>query len=279
MIFDSHTHLFGPQHIGGAMKAAAKRAWGENCDIIATPEQHLANIGGFDGGIVLAMDAAATGIVVPNDYVAEYVGKHPTRLFGFASVDPNKENAAGLLEQAIKEYKLSGLKLGPIYQNFYPDSKAHYPLYAKADELKLPILWHQGTSFVPEGYLDASRPAALDPIARTFPNLKMIIAHMGHPWIGECISVVRKHPNLYMDISALGSRPWQFYNAMVLAMEYGVLDKILFGSDYPFFTTQMTLDSFRNINALVEGSKMPHIPEKAIESIIHRNTPELLGLA
>ncbi|NOU66659.1 amidohydrolase family protein [Paenibacillus sp. LMG 31461] len=278
MIFDCHTHLFLPGQTDGPFLAAVKRSWGEHMDILATPEMHEENIRSFDGAIVLAFDAPATGIQVPNQVVAEYVAKHRGRLFGFASIDPNRPAAARLLEEAIKEYGLSGLKLGPIYQNFYPGEQRHFELYAKADELGLPIMWHQGTSFVPEGYLDASRPAALDPIARAFPNLKMVIAHMGHPWVDECIAVVRKNANMYMDLSALGSRPWQFYNALVSAMEYGVTHKILFGSDYPFFSTQQTIDSFRNINHLVEGTKMPHIPEQIIEDIIHRNTPEILGL-
>ncbi|MCD9025299.1 amidohydrolase family protein [Cohnella silvisoli] len=278
MIFDCHTHVFGEGMFGGATLAAAKRAWGDSTEMIATPEQNRENVKDVDGAIVLAFDAPATGINVPNEYVAEYVSKHRGRLYGFASVDPNKANAVSIFEKAVKDLSLSGLKLGPIYQNFYPDSKEHFSLYAKADELQVPILWHQGTSFVPEGFLDASRPEMLDPIARAFPDLKMIIAHMGHPWIGECISVVRKNANMYMDLSALGSRPWQFYNAMVLAMEYGVTHKILLGSDFPFFTLQQTIDALRNINAVAEGTNMPRIPDKIIEDIIHRNTPELLGL-
>ncbi|GIP39926.1 4-hydroxyphenyl-beta-ketoacyl-CoA hydrolase [Paenibacillus sp. J31TS4] len=278
MIFDCHTHLFGPGQFGGATLAAAKRAWGGDQELLVTPEIHWELVKDFAGAIVLAFDAPATGINVPNEYVAEYVAKHPGKLFGFASVDPNRENAPQLLETAVKELGLVGLKLGPIYQNFYPDAKEHFPLYAKAEELGVPILIHQGTSFVPEGYLDASRPAALDPVARAFPNLKILIAHMGHPWVDECIAVVRKNPNMYMDVSALGSRPWQFYNALVSAMEYGVTHKILFGSDYPFFTTERMIEALRNINALAERTALPRISEEIIEGILHRNTPELLGL-
>jgi predicted TIM-barrel fold metal-dependent hydrolase len=278
MIFDCHTHIFGQGQVGGPTLAAMKRAWGEHKEMIALPEQHWENVKDLDGAIILALDAPATGIIVPNEDVANYVSKHPTKLFGFASVDPNKRGAAGLLEEAIKEYHLSGLKLGPIYQNFYPDHQEHYALYAKADELGIPILWHQGTSFVPEGYLDASRPASLDPIARAFPNLTMIIAHMGHPWVDECISLVRKHPRLFMDISALIPRPWQFYNAIVSAMEYGVTHKILFGSDYPFFSSQQTIEGFRDLTKIGEGANIPRIPEEVIEKIIHQNTPELLRL-
>ncbi|WP_127579348.1 amidohydrolase family protein [Paenibacillus koleovorans] len=277
MIFDCHTHLFLPGQVGGPTLAASRRNWGPKGDMLATPEQHEAAVAGLDGAIVLAFDAPAVGIDVPNSVVAEYVAGKPG-LFGFASVDPNRPEAPRLLEEAIREYGLSGLKLGPIYQNFYPDDRRHFDFYAKADELKLPIMWHQGTSFVPEGYLDASRPAALDPIARAFPSLKMIIAHMGHPWVDECIAVVRKNTNMYMDLSALAGRPWQFYNALVSAMEYGVTHKILLGSDFPFFTAEQTIAKLWDINHLVEGTKMPRITDAIIEDIIHRNTPELLGL-
>lgn len=279
LMFDCHTHVFGPDHVSGPFLAAVKRAWGADREVIALPEDNWECVKETAGAIVLAFDAAATGIQVPNEYVAAYVSRHPSRLFGFASVDPNNIDAPRLLEDAIVNLKLSGLKLGPMYQNFYPDQKRYFDLYAKANELHIPILWHQGTSFVPEGFLDASRPAALDPIARAFPSLKMVIAHMGHPWIEECIAVVRKNPNMYMDLSALGSRPWQFYNAMVLAAEYGVTHKILFGSDFPFFTTRQTVESLREINKLAEGTGMPRISEQTIEDIIHRRTPELLGLA
>jgi hypothetical protein len=264
--------------VGGSFLADAKRAWGEHYELITTPEEHASQIEGYRGAIVLAFHCEATGVVVPNEYVANYVQSRPGQLFGFASVNPHDEDAPRKLEYAVKELGLCGLKLAPIYQNFYPDRKAYFPLYAKADELKIPILWHQGTSFVSQGFLDASRPAQLDPIARQFPSLKMIVAHLGHPWHGECVSLIRKHPNVYADMSALGSRPWQFYNAMMNVIEYGVPHKVLFGSDYPFFTTSQTIESFRNINALTEGTKLPRIPEEAIEAILYRDTPGILGL-
>lgn len=278
MIFDCHTHVFGPGQVGGNFLQASKKAWGDDYELIVTPEDHWNQIKDFDGAIVLAFNCPATGAVVPNEYVAEYVHQHPGKLFGFASVNPHDPEAPKQLEYAVKELGMVGLKLAPFYQNFYPDQKEYFPIYEKAQELKLPIMWHQGTSFVPEGYLDASRSAMLDPIARTFPDLKMIIAHLGHPWHGECVSVIRKNPNVYADMSALGSRPWQFYNAMMNVIEYGVPHKVLFGSDFGFFTTSQTIDSFRNINAILEGTKLPRIPEEIIESIIHRNTPEILGL-
>ena len=75
-------------------------------------------------------------------------------------------------------------------------------------------LWHQGTTFVHDAPLIHARPVLLDEIARRFPTLKMWIAHLGHPWCDELISVIHKHPNLYADMSALTPRPLQFYFGM-----------------------------------------------------------------
>lgn len=282
MIFDCHTHIAEPEHISGPFLADAQRAWGEAFSMKCTVEEHRQAIQNADhcaGAVVLAMDAPFVGFNVPNEYVANYVKENRSRLFGFASVDPSREAPHRILETAVKEMGLVGLKLAPFYQNFHPLDKKCYPLYAKAEELGLTVMWHQGTSFVQKGLLDYSRPVYLDPVSRSFPNLKMIIAHLGHPWMGETISVVRKNPNVYTDISALGSRPWQMYNGLMEAVEYGIEDKLLFGTDFPFFSIEQTENALRHVNRLVEGTNLPRVPERVIEKILNRNTPELLGLA
>ena len=35
------------------------------------------------------------------------------------------------------------------------------------------------------------------------PNLVFVMAHLGHPWEGETLAVIRKHPNVWADCSAL----------------------------------------------------------------------------
>ena len=279
MIVDCHTHLANAEHIGGEFLAGAQRAWGEECTLEATPQMHKEACKECDAAIILPIDAEEIGYYTPNSFIAEYVRTDPGRLIGFASVNPNRLEADKILERDVREYGLKGLKLGPIYQKFDPSKPLAYPLYAKANELKLPIMWHQGTSYVQNGPLEYSNPILLDPVARSFPDLKMIVAHLGHPWYAETACLVRKHPNVYTDMSALSTRPWQMYSAVITAMEYGIQDKIFFGTDFPFFTVNQTIGAFRKINDIVEGTNLPRVPEKLIEDIIHRNTLEILGLA
>ncbi len=279
MIVDCHTHVgLANVHVGGEIMADLMRVWGKPLWHVPL-EEHWRAMQAVDRAIVLAFDAPDIGVVVPNEYVAEYVAQHPEKLIGFASVDPKRPHAPYILEDAVKRLGLRGLKIAPIYQHFDPWSSEALTLLEAANALRIPVLWHQGTTFVRDAPLIHARPVLLDEIARRFPDLRMWVAHLGHPWCDELVAVVRKHPNLYTDMSAVHPRPLQFYLAMVSAVEYGIADKILFGTDYPFTTVEASLNGLRTINRVAEGTGLPRVPEEVIEGIIHRDTLALLGLS
>lgn len=213
-----------------------------------------------------------------NNEIAAYAAKHPEKIVGFMSVDPNHPGALDEMDRAY-ELGLRGLKLGPIYQNFHPHDGRALAVFGKAATLKIPILIHQGTTFPRLAPLEYADPLQLEKIAWAFPDLKIVIAHLGHPWMDETIVLIRKHPNLYSDISALFYRPWQFYNGLISACEYGVQDKLLFGSDWPFTTPIETAAQLRDINRFTVGTALPRVPEEAIEGIINRDSLSLLGLS
>jgi predicted TIM-barrel fold metal-dependent hydrolase len=278
-VIDCHTHVGeAEKHMGGEFMADARRAWGPDLQIGTTLEQHWEQVQPLSYAIVLAFAAPAVGFVVPNDYVAAYVSEHREKLIGFASVDPRDADAPAELRHAIDDLGLEGLKLAPIYQHFDPLSERAFAVYEVAQELAVPVMWHQGTTFVRDAPLEWARPLTLDAVARAFPRLRIVVAHLGHPWMEEAMATIRKHPTLFADISALETRPWQFYNGIVAALEYGVQDKILLGTDYPFSTIERTLAGLRGINRLVEGTPLPKVPDEVIEAIIERPTLELLGL-
>jgi uncharacterized protein len=182
------------------------------------------------------------------------------------------------LEYAVRTLGLRGLKVGPIYQNMHPSDERFLAMMKMAEELGVPVLIHQGTTFCENVSLELANPVLLQPLALQFPRLRMVIAHLGHPWIAETLVLIRKHRHLYSDISALYYRPWQFYNALIMAMEYGVLDRLLLGTDYPFTTPVSTMDALRRVNDMVEGTHLPRVPLDRIEALIHRDSLGLLGL-
>lgn len=213
-----------------------------------------------------------------NDATAELVRTHPDKLIGFLSVRPQDPRCLEEIERCVSDLGLKGIKLGPNYQNFDPLGQDAFRIFKRAQELKLPIVFHTGTSPVREANLDFAHPRHFDQVAVAFPELKMVLAHMGHPWQTTTIAVIRKHPNVYSDISALFYRPWSFYNCMRLAEEWGVLHKLIFGSDYPVSTPAENMAGIRSINQILEGTHLPRISEVAMEEIIYRDSLDLLGL-
>ena len=279
MIVDLHTHVGEyPEHIAESFAAEARAAWGPHLRLGRTLDEHYAETRGADRVVVLGFCAPFAGWTVPNDYVADYVARDPDRLLGFGSVDPNDTYASEELERIKHDLGLRGCKLAPIYQNADPLGDGFLRVCETLERLELPMLIHQGTTFVRGGPLLYARPVLLDEIARRFPRLVIVIAHLGHPWVEEAVVVIRKHPNVYADVSALHPRPWQLYQALLCAVEYRVERKLLFGSDYPFFTAEETMTSLRAVNDVVAGTAMPRIPSETIEELIYRPTLDLLGL-
>ncbi len=279
MIVDIHTHVFWPKSdFGPNLRADLDRcgvdptSWGD------VEKRHLESTTAADVAIVFGLQAAATGWNIPNEKVANHVAQAPDRLLFFASIDPGQPGYMEELEKCHTQLGATGIKMAPLYQNVHPADKRCHEIYRYCVKNGLPILFHAGTSFVSGTLLDYSRPVHFDAVAVEYPDLHMVLAHLGHPWEGETIAVIRRHSNVYADLSALYYRPWQFYNSMRLLVEYKAEKKVLFGSDFPFTTTSDSLKGIRNINHITGNSGLPPIPPGVIEDIIHRNTLELLGL-
>ncbi len=213
-----------------------------------------------------------------NDAVATFVAAHPDRLLGFMALHPHDPDCLDEFERCRTELDMRGIKLGANYQNFEPLEARALAIYERAQRYGMPILFHQGTSPVREAPIRLSYPLLMDEIAIRYPDLKIIMAHVGHPWQVETCVVIRKHPNVYADVSANFYRPFSFWEQMIKASEWNVLDKLLFGTDFPVTTVQETIDGLRSVNKVVHGTRLPQVPEDKIEQIIHRDALALLGL-
>jgi predicted TIM-barrel fold metal-dependent hydrolase len=273
-MIDVHTHPFNPKEL---TICEHFERHGEVSPAVVEP--FLRAMRDADKAIVLALWAPSTGMRLSNALVAAVVSHDPARLVGFASVHPNSPSAISELQLAAQELGLRGLKLAPIYQHFAPDDPSLWPFYGRIQELNLPIIWHQGASFLaPDGPLELAQPLRLDKVARDFPRIKMVIAHFGYPWSREVVAMLRKHANVYTDISANVNRPWFLYGALVDALEYSVRDKVLFGSDYPFFTANRTIEVLKHTREFARGTSLPQVPTSFIDEIIERDSLALLGL-
>ncbi len=280
MIIDVHSHAWDfPNGFNADFMEQAQRARaGKPVDLTVTYADYAATASVPVKTIVFGGKAKLSGLWVDDHYVANYVAQQPDKLLGFLSVDPTQPGWLEELEFGHQSLGLRGIKLLPMYAGFMPDDPVLEPLWLYAEKHGLPVLLHTGTTFIAQAPLACTLPRLIEPVAVKHPGLKIILAHLSHPYEGECIAVIRKHANVYADISALHYRPFQLYQSLMLAQEYGVWHKLLFGTDFPFTTVQATVDGLRSMNEMLEGTKLPRLKLAEIEKLIYRDALSLLGL-
>jgi predicted TIM-barrel fold metal-dependent hydrolase len=214
-----------------------------------------------------------------NDYIADLVLSYPDKFIGMAAVNPKYRGVAAALkelERAILELGLAGLKLYPAYDHYSPDDpEIAFPIFMKAQELNIPVMIHQSSTPVIDAPLRYGRPYLLDEVGRHFPTLKLLLCHAGFPWVDECLVLVAKHPNFYLDVS--------YFNSVISEAEmlvflnkckaYGVpLEKVCWGTDYPGFEfPESLLPKFQNVNRHAEALGIVPISQRDIENMLANN--------
>jgi predicted TIM-barrel fold metal-dependent hydrolase len=285
MIVDCHTHVWeSPEQLGhGAVAGMARLPGGrwrtDVPQLDASTGHHLAASSPVDMTFVLAFKSRYLKAEIPNQLIADYCREHPGKMIGFAGVDPSgHREALGDLQHARQELGLRGLTVSPAAQDFHPQATGAMQVFAEAASLRMPVLFHQGTHFTVASKMEYARPVLLDEVARELPSLRIIIAHMGYPWVDECVVLLGKHPNVFADVSGLLSRPWQAYNALLSAHQFGVMDKLLFGSDFPYTSAAAGIEALYSINQFAHGTNLPTIPRQHLRNIVERDALELLGI-
>ncbi|HSV60033.1 MAG TPA: amidohydrolase family protein [Variovorax sp.] len=178
---------------------------------------------------------APTGQMITNDEVAAAVRAHPQQVVGVASVDIHKPMAAVReLRRCVREFGFKGLRVLPWLWGLPPDDRRYYPLYAECIELDITFCLQVGHA----GPMRPSEPGRpipyLDNVAHEFPELRIVGGHIGFPWVAEMISLMMKHPNVYVDTSEYKSS--RFPPELVAYMRGPGRRKVLFGTNYPMLT-------------------------------------------
>jgi hypothetical protein len=117
---------------------------------------------------------------------------------------------------------------------------------------------------------------ALEEVAHDFPELKLVIAHFGWPWVHETAMLLLKYENLFADTSCLYfGAPWEFMRHVfggqlpLTLVERSLRTKIVFGSDYPRVEIKNMVRAVRELG----------LSEGALEMIFSKNARYLLGEA
>ena len=190
-----------------------------------------------------------------NEAAAEVLRKYPDMVVGFGYLELGREDGPWTVE-ALHQQGFRALKVHIPARDY--DDRALYPVYARAEELHMPILFHTGvvarfdlwakrygwTDFDLDLFrnYDISskrmRPILLDAIARAFPDLNIIMAHfcsLGRR--GEAAAVLEHNPNVYADLTTLSGATTQeqiVADARLLASQIRqprTYERLLFGTD------------------------------------------------
>jgi hypothetical protein len=237
-----------PLIIDAWAQPATRAAWEKMPEVVRLFQQSgsakLLEAGLTTAQIVAAMDAAGIQKLMlsawhrpgqwihHNDDVAAMVAQFPGRFVGVAAVNLEKPvEAVRELERAVKELGFKALRVVPWLWNRPPNDKFYFPLYVKCIELDIPFCTQVGHTgpLMPS---ETGRPIPyLDEVALTFPELKIVGGHIGHPWTDEMIGLAWKHENVFIDTSAYLPR---YYPPQLLhyVKTYGQ-DKVLFGTNFP----------------------------------------------
>jgi len=279
MIVDCHTHIWpDPAALGKGAGEYLLRQAGQ-ADLIAEPHAHLAAAACTDCSFVLGFRSRLLDAEIPNTYIADYVRQHPGKLLGLAGLDPFAPDADSALAMADEDEAFCGVTLSPAACGFHPADSRVWNVYDRCCQRGLVVMVHQGVGLSAATRIEFARPHLWDEVLREYPQLPVIIAHMGYPWLDETIALLGKHPNVYADAAGLIRRPWYAYNALVRAYQFGVADKLLFGSDFPFLTAEEAIQAAYRINEAAHGTAMPIIPRETIREMVERDTLSLLGIA
>ncbi len=201
-------------------------------------------------------------------------------VIGTIDVLESKKSDLNYLEKLLQERKIVGIKLYPAYKYFYPYDKICFPVYKLCQKYDVPIIFHCGDTLTvpgrPSAKIKYSHPLHIDGVAAEFPDLKIVIAHMGNPWLVDCAEVLYKNNNVYADISGLVVEDADLNSSYGKLMKkriqelciYSSPRKLLYGTDWPLASMKTYIKFTKNLG----------IPKKDLDYVFYKNAVELFKL-
>jgi predicted TIM-barrel fold metal-dependent hydrolase len=241
-IIDIHIHIQPLEMVEAPAHELIKRGRRDYDDVVKyseSPSEFLKFLDAADierAGLINYVSPDVIGFTpAVNDWIARYCSAEPSRLLAFGSVHPKYVSDPGAEVDRLKKIGIRGLKVHPSHQLFAPNEYRNgfgplRAMYERAQALALPVMIHTGTSIFPGARNLYAQPMLADDVGVDFPDLVVILAHGGRPlWMEEAFFLVRRHTNMYMDISGIPPQKLMQYFPRLEE----IADKVLFGTDWP----------------------------------------------
>ncbi len=269
MIIDAHTH------IGKLPHSSYSGDYKKNFNKLIKE----AKANKVDRVLIIAGFEKKDGFNISTKSLVKFVGNiHHVSVVGSIDILQYKSGDLVELENYLKEKSIVGIKLYTGYQHFYPTDKRCFPIYKLCLKYKVPVIFHSGDTlagYVKNPKIKFSHPIHIDEIATDFPDLKIIIAHMGNPWLIDCAEVLYKNPNVYADISGLvvGDDLKTPYGKLMAKrikelIDYVGENKLIYGTDWPLCP----------IKTYINFTKSLGLSKKQLDQLFYKNSMRIFGL-
>ncbi|MGA7368675.1 MAG: amidohydrolase family protein [Nitrososphaeraceae archaeon] len=186
------------------------------------------------------------------------------------------------IEEDLKQYRIwlkdrliKGIKLYCGYEHYYPYDKRYQKVYDICMEYRVPVMIHTGDAYSSTAKLRYAHPLNVDDIAVDNPELRIVMCHLGNPWIADCQEVLYKNSNVYSDISGLvvghfGLPSATRYVSQIndLLNYVGKPHRLLYGSDWPI----------SNMGSYLAFVRMLELDEDSYDLMMSRNTRNIFRL-
>jgi len=174
-----------------------------------------------------------------NAWTCEVAREHP-QLIPFIGLDPSMSESELLDEiEARRGEGARGIKLHPAAQRFYPNDERLAPVYARATELGWPVIFHSGAFALGPAATDQATLRYFPPLLRAFPDLTVVLGHMGFGDFDTCAAIATDFPNAMFDccftVNGTDISPAISDEEAAAAFRKVGTNRVMFGSDYPWF--------------------------------------------
>ena len=175
---------------------------------------------------------------------------------GVAGIDPMSTDALEEIDRAV-DMGFVGVTVCPSDQGFHPTNSTAMRVWERCQHLGFPIFVSRPGPPCPGAILEFDRPLNWDEVARSIPELPIVLGGIGTPWVEETLLLLQKHPRIFADTAGLIRRPWHLFQALLGASSMGVTDKVLFASGWPVETPSKAIETIYSVNSFSQAPSCP----------------------
>ena len=204
-----------------------------------------------------------------NEWVAEYAATAPERLVAVGGYEPRTDGDGALAVEALRRLNIRALKIHPVHQHLSPDDPRLAPAMAACERLRMPVIFHTGTSRFPGADNRFADPIPIGSVLSAHPDLQVVLAHGGRPdHTQEALRLVEGHENAWLDLSSCPPKRLRDYFGDLEQ----VADRAVWGSDWPGPGVPGMAENVEAFLAL-------GLSTRACQQVLHDNAEGLLMVA